>query len=355
MARPRRRPVAVAAFQVGLRRIELDDVQMPAPKTGEVLLQLTAVGICGSDLHYFRIGRIGSQVLEYPQILGHEPAGSIAAVGKGVRGLREGQDVIIEPGISCGRCRACRLGRENLCYHVRFLGSPGFTGAFQQYLVMPASCVRPMPRRVGADVASAVEPLGIAVHAANLVGLKRAESVAVIGAGPIGLSTAAVARQLGARVVAVSDPREVRRRAASRIVPGSGVDPAEFLPRVLAKTRGLGATVVFECSGAMDAFDTAILAAERGGRVAIVGIAEVDRVLTDPHEWRRRELEIVQVRRSTHTLRAVLSHLAHGDLGLRRAGFFSQTVGLNGLQAAFEDLDDRASTAIKILVDPRRT
>jgi L-iditol 2-dehydrogenase len=355
MPRSPRRPLAVAAFQVGLRRIELDDVQLPAPKPGEVLLQLTAVGICGSDLHYFRIGRIGSQVLEYPQILGHEPAGTIAAVAKGVSGLREGQDVIIEPGISCGRCRACRLGRENLCYHVRFLGSPGFTGAFQQYLVMPASCVRRMPRRIGADVASAVEPLGIGVHAANLVRLKRGESVAIIGAGPIGLSTAAVARRMGARVVAVSDPREVRRRAASRIVSDSGIDPAGFIPRVVARTRGLGATVVFECSGAADAFDTAVLAAERGGRVAIVGITEVDRVVTDPHEWRRRELEIVQVRRSTHTLPAVLSHLAGGDLGLRRAGFFSETVGLNRLQAAFEELEDEASNAIKILVDPRRT
>jgi L-iditol 2-dehydrogenase len=344
---------AAAAFQVGVRRIEVDDVTMPSPARGEVLLQLTAVGICGSDLHYFRIGRIGQQFLKFPQILGHEPAGIVAGLGKGVRTVHEGQPVVIEPGISCHHCRACRLGRPNLCYHVRFLGSPGFTGAFQQYLVMPASCVVPAPRRVDAHLASAVEPLGIGVHAANLVRLQRKDTVAVIGAGPIGLSVIAIARERGARVLVASDEREVRRTVALDLGADAVVASDCFLDAVAARTDGIGVRVVFECSGAPDVFDVAVAATERGGRVAIVGIPEIDHVQTDPHEWRRRELEVVQVRRSCHTLPSVLRHLRHGDLGLRRAGFFSETVGLEGLQNAFERLDDRDSAAVKIVVDPR--
>ena len=108
---PKRGTRVPAALQTGLRRIEVGDVPMPWPKAGEVLVELTAVGICGSDLHYFRHGRIGQQILAFPQILGHEPAGVVAALGKGVRGLKEGRTVAVEPGISCGRCRPCRQGR----------------------------------------------------------------------------------------------------------------------------------------------------------------------------------------------------------------------------------------------------
>lgn len=343
----------VAALQTGLRRIEVDDVPMPSPKAGEVLIELTAVGICGSDLHYFRLGRIGAQALTYPQILGHEPAGTIVALGQGVRGLKEGQPIAVEPGISCGRCRACRQGRENLCYHVRFLGGPGFTGAFQRYLAMPASCARPLPAHVEPALASAAEPLGIALHAMNLVRVKQGDAIAIIGGGPIGLSVAAMARGTGAKIVALSDPRPVRRAVAVQLGVSRTVEPGAFVDTVLDATGGLGAAVVFECSGVSAAFNASVAAAERGARIALVGITEDDDTTIDPHEWRQRELEMVQVRRSNHALQGVLPRLKKGDLGLRRAGFFSGTIGLGGMQAAFEELEDSASAAVKTIVDPR--
>jgi L-iditol 2-dehydrogenase len=342
-----------AALQTGLRRIEVGDVPMPWPKAGEVLVELTAVGICGSDLHYFRHGRIGQQLLTFPQILGHEPAGVVAALGKGVRGVKEGQTVAVEPGISCGRCRPCRQGRENLCYHVRFLGGPGMAGAFQRYLAMPMACIKPAPKGVDPALASAAEPLGIAVHAMHLVNFRRGETVAVIGGGPIGLSVVAMVRASGGKVVALSERRPARQAAALKLGAACAVEPEKFAQATRAATGGLGATVVFECSGAPDAVDTAVAASERGGRIALVGITETDDVKLDPHEWRDREMDIVQVRRSNHTLPHVLAHLRRGDLGLRRAGFFSETVGLSGVQAAFERLDDSTSSAVKILVDPR--
>lgn len=326
---------------------------MPSPQAGEVLIALTAVGICGSDLHYFRHGRIGPHRLTFPQILGHEPAGIVVGLGRRMRGLTEGQRVAIEPGIACGRCRQCRAARPNLCVRMRFLGSADVPGAFQRYLVMPADALVVLPSGVDDALASAAEPLGVAQHALHLVGLRRAETVAVIGAGPVGLSVLALARAAGARVVAVSDPRKVRRATARRLGARQAVEPGAFVDAVRGATGGRGADVVVECSGAAAAVDAAIAAADRGARVALVGINDVDVLGIDPHAWRVRELQLVQVRRSRHTLAPVVDRLARSDLGLRRAGFFSGSVGLSGLQAAFEQIDDDASSAVKVVVDPR--
>ncbi|MBI3828665.1 MAG: alcohol dehydrogenase catalytic domain-containing protein [Planctomycetes bacterium] len=352
--RKRRGPRSPAAFQTGLRRIEVADAPVPSPKAGEVLVELTAIGICGSDLHYFRIGRIGSQVVTFPFILGHEPAGVVAGVGKGVQGFKEGQRVAIEPGIACGACPACREGRENLCYKIRFLGSPGFAGAFQRYLAMPAACVEHLPAGVDAALGSATEPLGVALHALKLVRLRAGERIGVIGGGPIGLSVAALARAQGAKVAVLSDPRALRRGIAKKLGAARTVEPAGFVETARKTTEGLGADVVFECSGSSEAYDQAVAACRRGGRIGVLGITEVDYLSLNPHDWRRGELEIVQCRRSNHTLPEVLAQLAQDDLGLHRAGFFSNTIGLGGIQEAFERLEDRASSEVKVIVDPRR-
>ncbi|MCW8132522.1 MAG: alcohol dehydrogenase catalytic domain-containing protein [Planctomycetota bacterium] len=352
--RRRRGPRAPAAFLAGLRRFELGDVPRPEPRAGEVLVELSAVGICGSDLHYFRIGRIGSQVVDFPAILGHEPAGAVVDVGKGVTRLRPGDRVALEPGIACGRCRYCRAGRANLCTAVKFLGSPGFTGAFQRFLVMPEACAEKLPPAVDAALGCATEPLGVALHGMNLVALAPHDRVGVIGGGPIGLAVAALARARGARVELLSDPRPLRRAIARKLGVARAVEPAAFVEAARAVTEGQGLDAVFECAGAPEAFDQSVAACCRGARLALLGIAEVDLVHIDPHEWRRRELLVIPARRSNQTLPAVLAQLAAGDLGLRAAGYFSNTVGLAGLQSAFERLEDRAEPEVKVIVDPRQ-
>jgi L-iditol 2-dehydrogenase len=343
-----------AVLLTGLRRFEVGDVPMPSPRAGEVLIELTAVGICGSDLHYFRIGRIGSQRIDFPLILGHEPAGIIAGMGKGVRGLKEGQRAAVEPAMPCGSCRACRQHRFNLCYHMRFLGSPGISGAFQRYLVMPAECVEVLPERVDEALGCAAEPLGVALHAIELLHARKSDRAAIIGGGPIGLSVAALLRAQGIRVTTLSDPRKIRREIAQRLAVQNSVDPRHFVDATQKATDGYGAEIVFECSGAPDAYDQAIKACCRGGRIAILGINEVDTVNIEPHEWRRREISIVQVRRSNHSLAPIIKLLKRDDLGLRKAGFFSGSIGLAGIQEAFERLGDHASPEVKIIVDPRK-
>ena len=346
-----------AALLTGLRRFEVDDVPLPEPKRGEALVELEAVGICGSDLHYWRMGRIGSQAVRFPAVLGHEPAGTVVALGPGVRRIAEGQRVAVEPGVTCGRCRECALGWSNLCSRVRFLGAPGCGGAFQRYLAMPETCLEPLPERVDAVLGSAAEPLGVALHALDLVRLRAGERVAVVGGGPVGLCVVALAQRLGARVVALCEPRLTRRKVARSLGAERTVEAeAEaFLKAARTGTRGAGPEVVVECAGSADGLAVAIAAAARGGRVAVVGIPEVDAQQVDPHLWRRKELDIVQVRRSNQTLRRILRLLKGPGLGLQAAGFFSPPVGLDGLQETFERLEDAAATEVKVIVDPRRT
>lgn len=352
-AAPRKMPAAVLA---GLKRIELKDVPVPEPGPGEVLLELEAVGICGSDLHYWRCGRIADQVVKFPLRLGHEPAGRVVALGKGAKGVAEGQRVAIEPGISCGACRECQMGRANLCPNVRFLGTPPVDGAFQHFLVMPTSALAPLPTHLNPAMGALAEPLGIAVQSFDLTNLHAGENVAVIGGGPVGLCIIALARQMGARVVAVSEPRAFRRKVAERLgaEKATASDPEAFIDAVRTATGGHGADIVFECAGSTDGLNTTLAAAARGGRVGMVGIPEADTLQIDPHIWRKRELMVVNVRRSNRTLERCLRILEHSDLGLNDCGLFGKTIGLSEVQDAMIQLDDDRSDAVKIMVDPRR-
>ena len=348
----RKMPAAVLA---ALRRVELTEVPVPEPGPGEVLIELGAVGICGSDLHYWRHGRIADQVVKYPMRLGHEPAGVIVGLGPGVKGPPEGTPVAVEPGIPCGGCRECLMGRANLCPNVRFLGTPPIEGAFQRYLVMPADNVAPLPEGMDAALGAAAEPVGVALHALDLMGLRPGEHLALIGGGPVGLCIAAVALQLGARVVALAEPRPHRRRVAEQlgVERTTGAAREEFLAAVKAGTDGVGADVVCECAGSEHGLDICVAAAARGGRVAIVGIPEVDLLPVNAHVWRKRELVVINVRRSNRTLERALRLLGQTDLKLRSAGVLSGTVGLGGIQDALADLDREDSQAVKVMVDPR--
>ena len=179
-----------AAFLTGLRQIEIRDTTDPKLKgPRDVLLRVSAVGICGSDMHYYATGRIGAAVVEYPFIMGHECAGIVQEVGSEVRGLQVGQRVAIDPLISCGQCDQCKAGRAHTCRNQRFLGLPGQSpGALAEYLVLPEKCCYPIAARVTAEQAVMVEPLSIAVYAQRMSQLESGASIAILGAGPIGLS-----------------------------------------------------------------------------------------------------------------------------------------------------------------------
>ena len=179
----------------------LEARRMPAPSDpgpGEVLVRLRAIGICGSDMHWYKEGGIGSSRAAYPSVLGHEPAGEIVAVGKGVDSVRVGQRVAVEPAITCGHCEFCRSGHHNNCIGSIFMGSPQMPGLFREYAVMPQRNVVPIPDAISFVGATILEPLSVMLHILELTDIHLGDTVAVMGAGPIGLLMASVARIAGA-------------------------------------------------------------------------------------------------------------------------------------------------------------
>ena len=240
---------------------------VPAPGPHQVLVEVAAVGICGSDVHYFDHGRIADFVVTEPLVLGHEASGTIRAVGTEVTERTPGQRVALEPQETCGRCRECLSGRYNLCPQVRFFATPPIHGAFAQYVVLDAIRAHPVPDEVSDEAAALIEPLSVAVWAAQKVRIEPGDRVLVTGAGPVGLLCADVARARGAWV-AVSDTNDNRlavaaERGASQTINvaseslADGVDPVD---------------VVLECSGATPAVQSAFTVAAPAARIVLVGM-----------------------------------------------------------------------------------
>lgn len=303
-------------------RIEARPVAPPAPH--EVLVRILAVGICGSDVHYYWHGRIGHYVVRAPLVLGHESAGEIVAVGDGVTNRRIGQQVAVEPGVPDGTCAHCRAGRYNLCPNVRFLATPPVDGALTEYLAIPADFAHPIPAGMDAQTAALAEPVSVGIAAARTVRVSPGDTVLVTGAGPIGLVCAAVARARGAAHVVVSDINPSRLALATTYGATTTAAPGEI--------ADLGADVLLECSGAPAAVHGGLSALGPGGRAAMVGMSPESDVAVPLAAIQNRELQVTGVFRYANTYPAALGLLASGLLPVD--GFITGRFGLDESEAA---------------------
>lgn len=255
-----------ASFLVAPETIELREIPVPVAGPGQVLLRVTSVGVCGSDVHYFRHGGIGSHIVREPLILGHEPAGMVEDVGEGVSPSLIGKRVSIEPGIPDGVCSQCRAGRYNLCPNMVFFATPPVHGVFSEYVTHPASFVYELPDHVGDDEGALIEPLSVGLWANRLAGTAIGHRVLIAGAGPVGLLAAQVARVAGATEIVVSDLAPGRRETALALGATVGVDPSE------TDLSDLGADVFIDCSGAPPAITGGLKALRPGGTAVLVGL-----------------------------------------------------------------------------------
>jgi L-iditol 2-dehydrogenase len=292
-----------AALLHGIHDLRLAELARPEPAPGEVLLKVATVGVCGSDVHYYQHGRIGSQVVERPIIMGHEFSAWIADLGAGVSGLEVGQLVAVEPGISCGQCELCLHGHPNLCPHVRFCGTPPIDGVFAEYTVMPAENCFPLPEGMSEIEGAMLEPLGIAIHSVDLGHLKAGQTVAVLGAGPVGLLIAAAAKAAGASGIYVTEPLAYRRQFALDYVADAafGPDSQDIVAEVLKETNGRGVDVAFEAAGAADTPQQAAAVTRIGGKVVVAGIPADGQMNMRADTVRHKGLTIKIVRRMKHT------------------------------------------------------
>lgn len=281
-------PTAAVARLHGVRDIRLAEEPVPAAGPGETLIRVTAVGICGSDLHWYTEAGIGDAHLDRPLVVGHEFAGVIEG------GPDHGRRVAVDPAIACQTCDSCRRGWHNLCPTVRFAGHGETDGALREFLTWPTALLHPMPDTLSDIDAAMLEPLGVAVHALRLARLHVGDTVAVVGCGPLGLLLVQLARSAGAGTVIASDPLPHRAEAARRY----GADTAHAGDvDAGAQLDGVQADVVFEVAGTDAALTAALTAARPGARVVLVGIPDDDRTSFPAALARRKGLTLLLSRR----------------------------------------------------------
>lgn len=324
--------------------MELRELPRPEIKSpDDVLLKITSIGVCGSDIHYYKEGKIGSQVVAYPFTVGHECAGVVEKIGSAVKHVAPGDRVAIEPAMSCWQCDQCRSGRPHTCRKLRFLGCPGQAeGCLAEYLVMPRECCYPTGPDMSGEQAALSEPLAIGFYAAKKAQPLKGANIAILGCGPIGLSIMLCARLMGAARIYVTDPINERLQIALKHGADLGGNPErENIVEKVAGQKPLLLDTVFECCGQPAALDQAIDLLKPGGRLMLVGIPETDRISLVIDKARRKEICLQNVRRQCECLQPTLTLMKNGKLNAdfmitHRFGF-ERTKDAFDLVAAYSD------------------
>jgi L-iditol 2-dehydrogenase len=330
-----------AAVLVQKGEIVMEERPVPSPAPDEVLVKVASVGVCGSDVHYYREGRIGDFVVDAPLVLGHEASGRIVAVGAAVSPDRIGQRVAIEPQRPCRVCAQCSAGRYNLCPKMEFYATPPVDGAFCEYVTIQDPFAHLVPDSVSDDEAALLEPLSVGIWASRKAEIVPGSRVLIAGAGPIGVIAAQAARAFGATEVIVSDPVAERRQMARRFGATHTVDPtAESLAE-------LGVDAFIDCSGAPPAVKSGIAAVRGAGIVVLVGLGADEIALPIPTIM-NRELKVTGVFRYTDTWRVGAQLVADKlvDLSSLVTGHYSLEHSADALNA------DLIPGSLKAMVTP---
>lgn len=326
---------------------------IPDPKIindTDVLVRVKIVGVCGSDIHYYTTGRIGSQIVKYPFIVGHETAGVVEKTGKAVMQVKPGQRVAIDPAVSCGKCDQCKAGRENTCRELSFLGAPGqLEGAQCEYIVMPEENCFPIKDSMTFEQAALSEPLAIAIYAVERSALPTGGNVAILGAGPIGMSVFHVLRTCDTGNIYVTDKIEERLEFAKKLKPAwSGNPDRTNIVKEISNVEPLQMDVVYECSGDPKAINQAVELLKPGGSLVIVGIPEVDDMSFPIHDLRRKEITIVNVRRQNHCTQKAIDLLASHEINMDST--VTHRFALEETQKAFELVANYREGVMKAMI-----
>jgi L-iditol 2-dehydrogenase len=301
----------------GIEQMKIIEVPMPEIRDDkDVLIKMKVVGVCGSDVHYYTKGKIGSQVVKYPFPVGHEGAGEVVAVGRAVTHVKPGDRIAVEPAMPCGDCDQCRVGRPHTCRKLRFLGCPGQAdGCLAEYIVMPEHSCFPLASNLSYTQGAISEPLAIGLYAVNQSIPMKGATVGILGFGPIGMSVLLSAKAKGAGKIYVTDLVEERLKIARESGATWTGNPGkeDVVERVKAK-EPLLLDVVFECCGKQEATDQAIDMLKPGGKLMLIGIPEFDRWSFKVDEMRHKEVCIQNVRRQNGTLNETLELMANGSI-----------------------------------------
>lgn len=341
-----------AAYLVEKEKIEILEVPVPEiKKEDEVLIKVKYVGVCGSDIHYFLEGKIGDQIVEDKIILGHECSGEVVKVGKGVKNLIPGDKVAVEPGISCGECKLCIKGKPNLCPNVKFLGTPPVDGAFCEYIIMPEKNLIKIPENLDFEEGVLSEPLAIGLYGVKLSKLEVGDDVAVLGAGPIGLSTIFSLKEGGAKKIFATDLIKERRDFALKVGADFVFNPetTDIINEIKKLTDGEGVDIAYEAAGEPETIRQTADIVKIGGKIVIYGIPSNDKIEFTAHILRRKEITVINVRRSCHTTFLALQLLQKSILPFRE--MITHRFPLEKVNEALKLVSEYKDGVIKALIE----
>lgn len=338
--------MSTALFLHGPNDARVAPFNLREGRTGEVLLRVAAVGLCGSDLHYYKDGGIGPARIATPFVPGHEFGGWLEADIPEL-GLDAGALVAVDPNGACGHCAQCHAGHPNLCPNVEFIGAPPHDGAMTGRLWVPRKQVVPLPHGFTPLDAVMLEPLGVAIHAVDLAKPRLLERAAVLGCGPIGLLVLQVLKAAGAGDILAIDPQPHRQRMALAL--GAAHASAD-VSEVAGWTGGLGAPLVVEATNSPDGFRDAARAASIGGRLVLVGIPDGDTYTMPASDARRRALGIKFSRRMGEVYPRAIALVQSGRVDV--AGMVTNRPGLDGGPAAFAAHAANEPGRVKTIIYP---
>lgn len=323
--------------------IAVKPVDMPEVGPDQVLIRVAAVGVCGSDVHYYEHGRIGPYVVESPLVLGHELSGTIEAVGENVDSARVGRRVAVEPQRACRVCDQCKAGRYNLCPHMEFFATPPIDGAFSQFVAIQSDFAFDIPDSVSDEAAALIEPLSVGIWACRRAEVGPGDRVLIAGAGPIGVILAQTSRAFGASEVIVTDIDSSRRDAALLFGATRVVDP------LAEAVEGLDVDAFIDATGAASAVRSGIKAVRPAGRVILVGLG-ADELELPVSYLQNREIWLSGVFRYANTWPLAIELVSSGKIDLD--GLVTAKFGLAEAERALTI--GKESGQLKAIVYPGR-
>lgn len=341
-----------AAVMTDLQKVEIQEREIPSPKSDEVLVKVEYVGICGSDLHYYESGRIGDFIVETPFVLGHEAGGTVVKVGEDVKRLKVGDRVAMEPGKTCGKCELCRQGKYNLCKNVAFFATPPVDGVLQEYVAHEAALCFKLPDHVSTMEGALIEPLAVGMHAASQGDAHIGQTAVITGAGCIGLVSMLSLQAMGVSRIIVVDIMEKRLQkaldlGAFAVINGKEEDTAA---RIMELTDGKGFDLGIETAGSQVTASQLILGAKKGAAIVFVGYSASGEMTLPVGMALDKELTFKTVFRYRNIYPMAIEAVASGKIRIKEivTDYFELENIQNALDSCVKNKSDIVKGVIKV-------
>ncbi len=340
------------AFMRGLDNMIIKDMPKPTAGKGKVVVSLEYVGICGSDVHYYHSGRVGAYEVDLSQdyMLGHEAAGTVVEVGEGVTNVKVGDKVCLEPGVVDGTCEFCKEGKYNLCPDVQFLATPPVPGCNEEFIEFPADYCFKLPENVTTKEGALIEPLSVGFHAANQANVGVGESVVILGAGTIGMTTLLSCKAHGAGKIIVADlipaKLELAKKMGADVVINSGEQ--DVFEEVKKATDGAGAEKVFETAGSEVTIKQTPFLVKRGGTICLVGLSVKPEISYNFAQIMDKEVTITSVFRYRNIYPKAIAAVAKGAIDVKP--LVTHEYDFADINEAYQEALTNKTDALKVML-----